>query len=483
MSSPGPSPELFSATLLPEYARYRGGLFARLLAKVAPRFLGDSLLVSTPSSFASWPPGAADLFGIARTLRNHQVLDSWHEMPSFPDEPPLFAYESIAKDAGLANGVDPFNKNAALVRMLAESYERSRLRAVDLTKQYPTAQGTPQQLEASGYTLTPSRFTGWTEKQLAHEPALAGRERASYTWVKLPTLDGRVAWIPLSAVSAHHEASLVAGGIRHEPLVRPLTSTGLATGRSIDEALVRGVLEVIERDAFMVAYLNRLPAEVLDAAELAQGDKELEILLGYMSRFDLTLRLLRIPSEFPVYSICAVIEDTTHEGPAIVVGGKASFSKTEAVFGAIGEALYDRRVYRAGRLGERPLPHDPRAFTTQDRIAYWGRREREGDLDFFYSKESCTSPTVSTPTSSAEGLRILKDALARGGFDACFADLTDDVGKALGWHTVLSVIPGLHPMHLDEHLPYVGGERLTHTPVRLGYTTRDEMNPIPHPYP
>ena len=41
-------------------------------------------------------------------------------------------------------------------------------------------------------------------------------------------------------------------------MLRWAVTTGLATGQSLEEAIAKGILEVVERDAFMISYLNRL---------------------------------------------------------------------------------------------------------------------------------------------------------------------------------------------------------------------------------
>ena len=55
-------------------------------------------------------------------------------------------------------------------------------------------------------------------------------------------------------------ASMVFLPYSKRPIVREMISTGLACGPTLDQAIFSGICECIERDAFTITWLARLPA-------------------------------------------------------------------------------------------------------------------------------------------------------------------------------------------------------------------------------
>lgn len=60
---------------------------------------------------------------------------------------------------------------------------------------------------------------------------------------------------------------LVSPAPRPEDRVAAITSNELAAGRDLNHAILSGLHEVIERDALMIARLNRLPATLIETPE------------------------------------------------------------------------------------------------------------------------------------------------------------------------------------------------------------------------
>ena len=90
----------------------------------------------------------------------------------------------------------------------------------------------------------------------------AGRRRARVTWidgVELP--GGEPVALPASLVY------LAFPPPRPEDFFAPATSNGLAAGPTSSAAVLGGLCELIERDALMITWMNRLPATEIELAE------------------------------------------------------------------------------------------------------------------------------------------------------------------------------------------------------------------------
>lgn len=424
-------------------------------------------------------------FPLARLFKERGVIDGWREVSSeFPDEPRLFAFESSLGAGTLSNGADALDRDAAFTRMLAEAYERSRWRAADLAVRYETKAGTPAQVLREGKAAVPSDFEGFTRAELDSNPLLRHRDDAPYAWVQLPSSIGEgPAWLPLQTAGACYHEAVFKEARGREPLVRPLSTAGLATGPTKQEAILAGLLELIERDAAMIWYLNRLPAQKIPH-EVIENSPALALLLGGARRYNLRVRLLSLPTDFPVHAVVALVEDDSGHKPALTVGSKANFSLGDAAQGALTEALYNRLVYRREHLDERPLPRDRRDWGPLDKIAFWGRTGA-GALSFLdASPPAVPRPfTIPEPASADNTLAAIAQALREKKLGAWYADLTDALGTKIGFYTVAVVAPGLQPMHLHERVPCRGGERLRSVPQALGYTPLKAVNDMPHPFP
>lgn len=70
--------------------------------------------------------------------------------------------------------------------------------------------------------------------------------------------------------------------------------------------------------------------------------------------------------------------------------------------------------------------------------------------------------------------------------DVVYADITHPKIKKHGIVVVKVFIPKLQPLYLDEHYPYLGGNRLYEVPVQLGFlkvpNQEFQLNKIPHPF-
>src|SRR5262249_41999222 len=83
---------------------------------------------------------------------------------------------------------------------------------------------------------------------------LADRDTVLH-WVQARSLvDGRAVWVPAQCI--YHGRSIAAE--LDEPAIYLTATTGLAAHASWDDACLAGLYEVLERDAFMIAWKCRL---------------------------------------------------------------------------------------------------------------------------------------------------------------------------------------------------------------------------------
>ncbi|MGB9927439.1 MAG: YcaO-related McrA-glycine thioamidation protein [Methanosarcina sp.] len=123
-------------------------------------------------------------------------------------------------------------------------------------------------------------------------------------------------------------------------------TNGLASGNVLEEAILHGLLEVIERDAISKAQFSRdLGREIV----LTEADGYLYELTQKFKNADIELRVWLVPSDVGIPTVIAATDDTRLKDPALLVMGAGSHLKPEiAIARAITEAAQSRVVQIQG---------------------------------------------------------------------------------------------------------------------------------------
>ena len=275
-----------------------------------------------------------------------------------------------------------------------------------------------------------------------------------------------------------------------EAVIAPAVSTGLACGRSPDAALLRGIYEAVERDAFMIAWLNRLRMPRVDLA----SSPALEDLYEARFRRDgLEYTLVDMTTDVPIPSFACILVDWRKTPPMVCVGGASSLDPVEAATKALVEAVQTHEWAKfIGRepdaLQFAPDHTDIRDFERHVALYAFGDMLpaveflRQGDL----AGSAATWRTRATGDTRHD-LQTVVHLLAALGQDVLALDLTSPDVAESGYTATRVVIPGLQPLFGDHLLRFLGGSRLYQVPQRLGFTsaetTLEQLNPDPHPYP
>jgi thioglycine synthase len=123
-------------------------------------------------------------------------------------------------------------------------------------------------------------------------------------------------------------------------------TNGLASGNVIEEAVLHGLLEVIERDAISTAQFTRnLGKEIV----LTEEDGYLYELSRRFKDAEIELKIWLVPNDTGIPSVIAATDDVRLKDPALLVMGAGSHLKPEiAVARAVTEAAQSRVVQIQG---------------------------------------------------------------------------------------------------------------------------------------
>jgi ribosomal protein S12 methylthiotransferase accessory factor len=303
------------------------------------------------------------------------------------------------------------------------------------------------------------------------------------TWLPMIELPGRRrVFVPAALVY------LSMGQIRVEDFFCPATSNGLAAGPDLDFAVLHGLYELIERDSFLITWMNRLPAWEIDFSGrpgIACSIRE------HYARFGVEIHVFNISVDLPAYVMMGLAVDRTGRGPAAVVGLGCHLDPALAIT----KALFEVCQVRPGELRryqqERPAAHLNSygdVHTLEDHSAFFHRLEALKEFSFLLESGRARSleelPNRSRGSVTTD-LETCVAALTGCGSRVLYADLTTPDVTAYGLRVVRTVATGLQPMHFGFGEERLGGLRLYEIPMRLGHCSsirgQDDLNPCPHP--
>jgi ribosomal protein S12 methylthiotransferase accessory factor len=263
------------------------------------------------------------------------------------------------------------------------------------------------------------------------------------------------------------------------------TSSGAACGCTLEEAVLRGLLELLERDAFLVTWANQLSLPLLDWSrhrELAELDRR------YFRPSGLAYASVDLSAFFDVPTVLGVVRDDRVPGAALGVGAAAAPRIEEAWLRALAEAFSVRtwaRLTWDGRDG------DPATIETfDDHIRFYGspaHAELTGFLDESPDRRDVRDvPALDGDDVGAQIGEIAARLEARGS-SAYAADVTAPDIRDAGLRVAKVVAPELCALDVAHDARFLGGRRLYHAAFELGLRaaplTPDEVNPHPHPFP
>jgi ribosomal protein S12 methylthiotransferase accessory factor len=308
--------------------------------------------------------------------------------------------------------------------------------------------------------------------------------------------DAPMSWVPARSLTYDKDVLAPAAlvhvthpAVEHEPPIDISPVSGYACGNSFDEAALSGICEVVERDAFMIFWYNRLPAPAFDL-RAAESPMLKSVLVRYQPA-PVSLYCADITTEAGIPVVLALMVAGSPRWPAAVVATAAhpdtEQAITKALFELAANQLYVRSFYE--QPGYRKMPRTAaEVVQPEDHGLFYCSPKRLPYLDMLTNPRTANPPLRRRSLSAgntSQDLDACVRLLAGVGLEVIVADLTTADVAALGFKVVKVLIPGMHPIDFG-HWHHLGGRRLYEVPMRLGYRAPSgphELNLFPHPFP
>jgi len=272
--------------------------------------------------------------------------------------------------------------------------------------------------------------------------------------------------------------------ISTEPLLYPPISTGVAGGSTIDDALMNGLCEAIERDAYSIAFLQKIPSPNIQLANI--HDTEIQHFIEIAQQYNLELYCVDLTTDINIPVVGAIIIDRTGIGKAVSVGLKCDINPLRALKGALAEAFHTRGWIRQVREEIAANSNDSTISKQSDfvrRGLWWYPETQIHNLDFWLKSSRPSTMSFSTkPLSASAQLKYITERLYAHNYDIYWKDITHPAFKKIRYHIVKAIVPQLQPLVFDEQLPISGGDRLRTVPTVLGHKLQRRINHDPNPF-
>ncbi|UYN96094.1 MAG: YcaO-like family protein [Enhydrobacter sp.] len=275
-----------------------------------------------------------------------------------------------------------------------------------------------------------------------------------------------------------------------EPILNPHTSNGMAGHFSREEAILAGLKELVQRDAFLIYWLNALTPRRIDVADVPEA--EFQRLVAYARAHRTELHFLDLRTDLPVPTAVCIAVARRKDGPIVTVGAGNGATALQALERAYFEAI------PALSLSAVPQPVDPAAETYMpfadpkigklERITLWRGEEWLARLGFWLDGPlepfAAFAEQFARHRSPSAELHALTEAFRRlgPGYGIYVHTMENPIIEALGYHAVQVRVPKLVPMYLNEHQAPLEAERLSSVPAALGLTPGGRTV-FPHPFP
>lgn len=278
------------------------------------------------------------------------------------------------------------------------------------------------------------------------------------------------------------------------------TSNGCAMGGSLEEAIFYALLEVIERDAFLVAWYNRLPLVHLDIEDVKDPNillvKDRVTAMGYQLHFfDMTMDS-KVPSIW-----ATLINPAEDAGVKTYSAAGAHPDPEKALMGAMVEVVTSVPIYEQTMPQQRDrateMVKDPgKVQLMEDHVLLYSHPDTLSRFDFLFTEQSKTKKMreayrdwyeKTPPEDLTEELTALVERILQNNHDLLIVDETTPELRKVGIYAVKVFVQGMLTMSFGHQYRRIILDRVQQAPILAGYRTHpikeEEINLHPHPFP
>jgi ribosomal protein S12 methylthiotransferase accessory factor len=289
--------------------------------------------------------------------------------------------------------------------------------------------------------------------------------------------------------------------MRNEPMFVQECSNGCAIGSNLEEAILHSLLELIERDGFLISWFTKLPLPKIDPWSCKQRDTLLMLDRIELMGLEVYLLDMRLDMSIPRV-ICLALRRDGGLG-TMMLAASASLEPEKAIHGALCEVGsyitgFPRRISENEAEIREMMNDYTKVQDIEQHAMLYGLPEMAVRASFLKQ-----SPIIRTVEQTYEDwndkaprthdllddLRFCIDQLRGIGLtQVIVVDQTSPEQEQMGLRTTCLIVPGLismdfgygrdrfHTLSRIQTVPCMAG-------FRANNLTQADFNPLPHPFP
>jgi ribosomal protein S12 methylthiotransferase accessory factor len=260
-------------------------------------------------------------------------------------------------------------------------------------------------------------------------------------------------------------------------------STGFAAHTDFYRAFLNGLYEVIERDAFMITWMNKL-----NVPKIAITGKLTDFVNAVVPKH-MSIHLFDMTTDIKVPSIMGMLTGKHEFGDFVAFSAATRMTYTEAIQKTTLELCQSVPYYRYLLYKNKKEMKDFRELISfEDHSIFYTRRP---EYNHVFADWRDKTPEKTVPFGEEkvhEPISIMKDVLhmfQEKKINIYCKDITTVDVSEENFKVLRVICPTLIPLNGTYGRYYLGGNRLYEAPEKMGFnrTTYETLTQMPHPFP
>ena len=396
----------------------------------------------------------SDKFGIVNAMLERHELDKYN----------LYMYQclsantkklfNISRDVSSGGLGVSEEKSVAMTSCLAEALERYCMSYISKSEIVSCKK---KELDKQKVF---SDFSTYSSDQYAAYSDFLDPNHDAIEWTKIYSIrdKGKYMYWPASLIYLPYDIN--------KP-VAETTSTGMAAGFSIDECIISGLMELIERDALMINFMQRLNPPEIDIDTITGNNKK--FIDDIKEEYNIKIYRLYSDIDVPTYlSIIYKNNKKIHYG----IGACSSLDSDYAINKSLKECLFTY-FYSLNIMDVRQKKLDKIKTLYEHFLYYQGEN---------FDKLLFNSELIKYKREKVSFDDVLV-SLKKNRINVYFKELTTTDIKDTGIKVVKVIAPSLIDLNKSHIYPRLGAKRFFTVPKKLGLKYSDNLTTLPHPFP
>ncbi|PKH85432.1 YcaO-like family protein [Colwellia sp. Bg11-28] len=324
-----------------------------------------------------------------------------------------------------------------------------------------------------------TQYIGFSEEQYSREGFKFYKpdsDREIYWAEGYSLFDGQKAYVPAQQVWLGFPSK------RNEEDLFPQISTGLAAGETLSHAILTGLREVIERDAFTTHWLLKHTPKKIRLEDVTCKIPKLDALINNTK---LDVHLMWVSTELDIPNVLCIIRLPKNAG--IAVGMSCHLDAIIAAEKAIVEAYHTYNWILEMRRGGLEATVKEEIYDFEHHVRFYFEPENHMCLEFLMAGDYLTPDELYQNTYSNSDydaqLNEILTRLKKSDYHPYVVDISKPEFSDINIYAAKAIIPGLQPLHVGLGNEYLDTKRLEKIADIWQIPMPKELNLEPHPFP